>query len=150
MRAGPVLLLLLKWIVIPITLLGVGFYFIGPRIGQSDAGQDVASPQSQPQDSDQDKPKVVRHGEPQVEVSVRPGSSFHESSRDFSGSSISGDNPPPKKHKRHRRRIEPTEPPPDIPFDPGPPPPGISDTGGGGGGPGGGGGGPGGPGGPGY
>src|SRR5947209_2347932 len=144
MRTGPVFLLLLKWIAIPIALLGVGFYFIGPSIGKSDMAQSLATPPLATDQADSDKPKMAHHGEPQVEVvSVQPGARFNSSSRDYSSDfsprrsrrndpTASIDEPKPKKrHKRHR--TESTEPPPDIPFDLGPPPAGPppSDTGGG-------------------
>src|SRR5437588_8335268 len=149
MRTGPVFLLLLKWIAIPIALLGVGFYFIGPSIGKSDMAQSLATPPSPDQAADSDKPKVAHHGEPQVEVvSVQPGARFNSSSSDYSSDysprrsrrndlTAPRDEPKPKRHRK-RHRTESTEPPPDIPFDLGPPPaePPPSDTGGGPGGPG--------------
>src|SRR2546421_11207078 len=105
MRTGPVFLLLLKWIAIPIALLGVGFYFIGPSIGKSDMAQSLATPPSSDQAADSDKPKVAHHGEPQVEVvSVQPGARFNSSSSDYSprrsrrnDTTASIDEPKPKK-----------------------------------------------------
>jgi len=153
MRAGPIFALLLKWIAIPIALLCVGFYFIGPSIGKSDVAQNLSTAPPSDQ-SNNDKPKVTHYGEPKVEIiSVERGGSFRPASGDYSSDysarssrsdfSSSGDQPKPKKHKKRHRR-EPSGPPPDIPFDLGPPP---GDTGGGPGGPpGGDGGGPGGPG----
>jgi len=150
MRAGPVFFLLLKWIAIPVALLGVGFYFVGPSIGKSDMAQSLGTPPSPDQTAESDKPKLSRHGEPQVEVvSVQPGGRFNNSSTDYSSDLTArrsgsndltspGDQPKTKKHRK-RHRTESTEPPPDIPFDLGPPPSGppTGDTGGGPGGPGG-------------
>jgi hypothetical protein len=142
MRAGPIFVLLLKWLLVPIALLCVGFYFIGPSIGKSDVAQNLANPTSE--QSNDDKPKVAHHGEPKVEVvSVERGGSFRSSSNDPSSDYTPrrsrrdeltpiGDEPKPKKRHKKRHRVESDGPPPDIPFDLGPPP---SDTGGTPGGP---------------
>ena len=129
MRAGPILKELLKWIVIPIALVGIGFYFIGPKIGQSDVAQNIAAPAQNNDQSSDDKPKITRHGEPKVEiVSVERGGNFRPVSNDYSSErtrsermSLSGDQPRPKKKHKKRHR-DSSQPPPDIPFDLGPPP----------------------------
>lgn len=105
MRAGPILILLLKWIAIPLALVGIGFYLIGPRIGQTEvvkSATGTAAPDTQPDAAS--GTKVARHGEPKVEVSAVPLGSSGRSrrrSRDLTGS---GGISSSSSHRRHRRR----------------------------------------------
>jgi hypothetical protein len=103
MRAGPIGIFILKWLLVPLALLGVGYFVVGPRIGNTDllphTGPPQATTPSSSSDSVDDPEKPKRKGEPQVEVSVHRGSRFrageYSTSYDESGR---------KRTRRHRRR----------------------------------------------
>lgn len=113
MRAWPYISLILKWIVVPVALLWVGYYFIGPQIGVVDLGKAKSASDAPPnpapvsQDSapdnlgDGDQPKIARHGEPEVQVSVRPATSRYAYRDRFSDS--------PRRRTRRRRKKSATE-----------------------------------------
>jgi hypothetical protein len=96
--------LILKWLVIPIALLGVGVYLVGPQIGATVEKTGSKTPVSATTGStptvadNSDDQKVPRHGEPQVQiVSVQRGSSFRANQRSGSYRKHSG------RKKRHRK-----------------------------------------------
>lgn len=68
-QGGAIARFLIKWLVIPVGLAAVGFFFVGPRLGApSRPSPDPAPTQEDAKESTSSKFK----GQPEVEISARP------------------------------------------------------------------------------
>lgn len=73
-QSGSVAKFLLKWLVIPVGLAAIGFFVIGPRLGEQGL-KSAPTPESQSAPAPTDEPATNRPsklGEPEVEVTARP------------------------------------------------------------------------------
>lgn len=80
-KAGAILKLIIQWFVVPLALLAIGFYFIGPKIGAvvTNSPKEIETDPQNVVDNSQTAPApqpVPRHGEPEVEITVRRGGQF--------------------------------------------------------------------------
>lgn len=125
-----VLWLFTKWLVVPAVLAAVGYFVLGPKLGDVPAIAHVVDDSGRKQDSkpsNEDSTPGTKHkGEPEVIVVRRPGGSFSPNSRRRSrdGWRLSTDGTRKKKKKRRASTS--------APLGPETPPPDTSGSGGGG------------------
>lgn len=71
-RSGSVAKFLIKWLVIPVGLAAIGFFVVGPQIGQNETKSDMApgaNTGAPPPETDGGRNRI---SEPEVEVTARP------------------------------------------------------------------------------
>jgi hypothetical protein len=107
--------LILKWLILPAALAAIGYYIIGPRLGNLPVPGMIQAPAigtSHDDATDADKGKQTNFPSPDVDVKV--------------GSVAHGEHPKPTRHHRRHAAQKPAETPPTQTA-----PPGGQDQGGG-------------------
>lgn len=64
--------MLVKWVLVPIALLALGYFLVGPRIGAGPTNPSARTPSETIADADQAEPEPKLRPEPSVEVSATP------------------------------------------------------------------------------
>ncbi len=134
-KAKSVLYSISLWLVIPVGLLALGFYVIGPRLGMTHLPPGITPPAPLPTDAPQQEqagpdstsPSTEHFSPPQVHVSVEEGAQFNVRTSTYHGH---------KKHKSRKRKTTGTAAgaAPAAPSENGNAPAGGTDSGGSGGG----------------